>query len=93
MADLTHGAASEILEFEISDTRIDTAKWQALIEAKQALDILATLERTLDEGESIEITNRTWSWDVKRGHRIHQGSSITDALAQLCQTLMIEEGL
>lgn len=66
---------------------------KALIIAKQAIDILATLENDLNMNEPVQIENHELEWRVTRGHRTHLGSDATDALGQMCATLALERAL
>jgi hypothetical protein len=70
--------------------RLTVDEHMALIQAKQALDILATLEEGLHLLEPVTI-NRVPEWQASRGYRTHRGSDITDALGQLCTTLALEK--
>ena len=69
----------------------------ALARAKQALDILATLEDGLLLFEPVTVSKRTGPvegnvWDATRGSITHRGGSLADALGQLCQVLASENG-
>ena len=66
---------------------------QAILRAKQALDIIGALEADLGLQERVTISRqKNNEWAVTRGHRTHLGDSLADALGQLCQTLIMEKG-
>lgn len=67
---------------------------EALVRAKQALDILDILQRGLRPHETVQIKyshrgNET-VWAAERDYRTHLGSDLVDSFAQLCQTLSSE---
>ena len=65
----------------------------ALIVAKQAFDILATLEENINLNEAVTIENREFEWRVTRAQRTWLGSDPIDAFGQMCTTLEFERGL
>ncbi len=88
--------ASAIIERLQHHQHGDDGAVRALIAAKQALDILATLEDGLHLREPVTLS-RTETvegprWKAERGPFIHQGVSLVDALGQLCQVLAAESG-
>jgi hypothetical protein len=79
----------------IKDLDLSELEKMALIRAKQALDILATLEEGLRLNEPVTIEQRSIApteleWTATRGGRTHLGTDVTDALGQLCMTLALE---
>lgn len=94
-AAMTPREAGAELEFVLDFLKIKRGDAQnprtdlALIMAKQALDILATLEERIGFRDLV-IEHRPADWCVTLGTNTHLGSDLTDALGQLCQTLALE---
>jgi hypothetical protein len=88
---MTRREASEMLQRMIDEPAVRGSRYeQGLVLAKQALDILVTLDENLRLNEPITIENRSFDWRVTRDYRTHLGSDPADALGQLCQTLESE---
>jgi hypothetical protein len=85
--------ASAMLErLMIADEGTDRYKL-GLTLAKQALDILVTLEERLHLREPVTIEKLSMLndvWTTKRGERTHIGSDLADSLGQLCQVLEMD---
>lgn len=73
--------------------RLVPSKRDALVVAKQALDILATLEENINLNDTVQIENREFEWRATRAQRTWCGSDPTDALGQMCTTLELERAL
>ena len=88
---MTLREASEIIERLQHRQFGDEGAVRALMRAKQALDILATLEEGVSAYEAVTVehnkTRPEYEWTATMGHRTHLGVSLSDALGQLCQTL------
>lgn len=85
----TIGALEEI-DRRLDRGRFNARERNALIRAKQALDILATLEEELHLNEPVTIEGRWADWRATRNHRTHLGDDVVDALGQLTMTLSHE---
>jgi hypothetical protein len=83
--------ASETLGFMLNPSyQLAPSKRNAIMVARQALDILASLEESLNLHEPVKLEKLASGWIATRDYRTHQGVSLPDALGQLCQTLVME---
>ncbi len=83
--------ASEMLQRMMSEPIVRGSRFeQGLSLAKQALDIMVTLDERLHLKEPVTIENLATECRVTLGQRTHVGSDVADALGQLCQTLAME---
>jgi len=90
---MTSEQASDVFDYMLRFRQLGDAERQAVVRAKQALDIIGTLEANLNLQERVTISRqKNDEWTVTRGHRTHLGDSLADAFGQLCQTLIMEKG-